>query len=72
MGATDPTIFPQVCFFQARANGAGGNSQFPRIYNTKVNGNFSKAIQYNYGSEDGVYSGNYWANNYSGAGGRVV
>ena len=69
---TDATTFPQVCFFQARANVAGNNSQLPRIYNTKVQGKFSRAIQYNYGSEDGVYVGNYWTNLYTGSGKVVV
>jgi len=70
--STDATTFPQVCFFQARANVAGSNSQFPRIINTKVVGKFSRCIQYNYGSEDGLYVGNYWANTYTGAGKVVV
>lgn len=69
---TDATVFPQVCFFQARANVAGSNSQYPRFFNTKVNGSFSKAIQYNYGAEDGVYFGNYWINTYTGADAKVA
>jgi hypothetical protein len=69
---TDSATFPQVCFFQARANTAGDNSQLPRMYNTKVRGKFSRAIQYNYGSESGVYVGNWWTNTYTGSGGNVV
>src|SRR5262249_10227262 len=34
--------------------------------------NFSRAIQYNYGSESGVYVGNLWVNRYTGAAGKVV
>lgn len=69
---TDASTFPQVCFFQARVNVGGSNSQYPRIFNTKINGKFSKAIQYNYGAEDGVYLGNYWINTYTGSDAKVV
>lgn len=68
---TDATTFPKVCFFQARANVAGDNSQVPRIYNTKVIGKFSVAIQYNYGTEIGVYAYNYWVNS-AGTSAKVV
>ena len=63
--ATDPVTFPKTCFFKARNNsypGGGSNSQFARITNTKVQGSFSVAIQYNFASEDGTYVGNTWEN----------
>jgi hypothetical protein len=53
--------YPQTCFLLAREQTAKTGS-FARFINTKVQGNFSVAILYNYGAEDGVYFANAWFN----------
>ncbi len=69
---TNSSNYPQTMFLTARSVGAGGESNFPRFFNTKVVGYFSVGILYNYGSEDGLYVGNIWENYATDAGASVV
>lgn len=57
---TDDAVYPQTCFLLARSS--AGNSRSDRIINCYVLGRFSKTILYNYGAENGVYSGNQFYN----------
>ena len=59
---TNSSNYPQTMFLTARSVGAGGESNFGRFFNTKVQGYFSAGILYNYGSEDGTYISNVWGN----------
>jgi hypothetical protein len=56
----------------ARANVAGNNSQVSRYNNVRVIGSFSKSLMYNYASEDGVYTGCYFANTCTAPGTKTV
>lgn len=52
---TDSVTYPQICFLLARST--DGSSRTDRIINCYVSGLFHKTILYNYGAEDGMYSG---------------
>ena len=67
---TNTTSYPKTCFLTAR--NSTGESNFPRFFNARIAGNFSIAVLYNYGSEDGVYVGNYWFNYATDAGAKCV
>ena len=58
---TDSQTNPQTCFFLAR-NNSRSNAGFHRFRNVRVNGKFTAAILYNYGSESNVYSECVWYN----------
>lgn len=52
---TDTVLYPQVCFLLAR--NTDGSSRSDRFLNCYVAGYFHKTILYNFGAEDGMYSG---------------
>jgi hypothetical protein len=69
---TDVTTFPKVGFLFARVTVAGSNSQINRLTNCRVFGSFQVASFYNYGSEDFVMTGCYFANKAATAGSKVA
>ncbi len=70
---TDPSVFPKVGILMARAVvSVGSNSQINRLTRVRIFGNFSVACFYNYGSEDDVLEGCYFANKATTAGSKVA
>lgn len=63
---TDNTTFPQTGILTAR--NSSGESNYTRLFNVKMNGNFSVACYYNYASEDDVLVGCLFVNGATGAG----
>jgi hypothetical protein len=57
---TDPATYPQTGILFARNSHKG--SQLNRINDCRIVGKFSVACFYNYGAEDDVLTGNYFAN----------
>jgi hypothetical protein len=52
---TDQSLYPQTCFLLARNTDGGSRSD--RFVNCYVAGYFHQTILYNFGAEDGMYSG---------------
>jgi hypothetical protein len=68
---TDSQTNPQTCFFLAR-NRSRGSAGFHRFRNVRVNGKFTAAILYNYGSEGNVCSECVWYNESAAPGTKVA